>query len=138
MMTLNKKINKIENLCKSTEKNPIKKEGDERLNLLKRLYKEVAATTATIKRGDHIKVFQFNMNYESLYISFNLPVAFATELTEEEINKLYENPILIDNYKDYDFIVINKEEGIQKWCTPGGGHITFHHWKSNIVTNIVY
>jgi hypothetical protein len=137
-MTNTNKINKIENLCLSTEKNPIRKEGDERLNLLKTLFKEVAATTEKIKRGDHIKVYQFHLYYETLYVSFNIPVAFATELTEEEINKLYEEPTLIDNYKDYDFIVINKEEGIQKWCTPGGGHITFHHWESNIVTNIVY
>ena len=126
-------IQDIEAICEASYAKEIETFEIEKL---KELYEEVTATSKNIKRGDQIITLQFTIIINNNGYNFNLHINLPTELNEKEIEKIYEEPDLINNY-DYDFIVINEKEGIQKWQgSRGGGHITFHHWESNLLTNV--
>jgi hypothetical protein len=107
---------------------------------LKNAFEAVAASTKNIKAGDAICIYPFNLYTQDEYIEINLPVAIPTGMSSEELEKLKMNPEFIEK-TDYDFIVLNKEEGVQRATSSRRrdvpSHITFHHWEDNIITYVV-
>ena len=119
---------------KSSETTPLTEKEKQELKIL---FQKTCCTAKEVQKGEAIETLQFNCYFENnKYISFNLPVAIPTGLTNKEIEEMYLNPELIEK-TNYEFIVYNQEEGIQRGSSSRRGtcpsHITFHHWEDNII-----